>query len=121
MSREIQTNILRDELGLAGVTISDARDMGAITDNFDRDVAFEQVFSAGVDIALMPVSISSLSQANQLPVLIQDIVEKIRKGIISETDINTAVERILRLKKTNHLHGDYRVDDTPVYFLRPEL
>ncbi|SCC65327.1 glycoside hydrolase family 3 N-terminal domain-containing protein [Kosakonia oryziphila] len=120
MSREIQTHILRAELGFTGVTISDALDMGAITDNFDRDDAIERVFTAGVDIALMPVSISSPSQANQLPVLVQGIVEKIRQGIISETDINTSVERILRLKKNYSLYGDVGKDRS-LYLIRPVL
>lgn len=106
MSRQIQTHILRDELAFTGVTISDALDMGAITDNFDQDSAIEWVFAAGVDIALMPVSISSPSQVNQLPQVIQGVAEKIRQGVISETDINTSVERILRLKKHYFLYGN---------------
>lgn len=120
MSREIQTHILRDELGFTGVTISDALDMGAITDNFDGDVAIEKVFAAGVDIALMPVSISSPSQANKLPVLIQGIVEKIRQGIISEADVNASLERILRLKKNYSLYGDVGKERS-LYLIRPVL
>ncbi|ATO32752.1 Beta-hexosaminidase [Dickeya dianthicola] len=103
MSREIQTNILRGELGYAGVTISDALDMGAIADHFSQEGAVENVFAAGVDIALMPVSISSPSQASLLPDLIRYIVDMVKKDRISEADIDASVERILNLKKRYNL------------------
>ena len=103
MSREIQTEILRGDLGYTGVTISDALDMGAIADHFSQEGAVENVFAAGVDIALMPVSISSPSHASLLPDLIHDIVEMVKKGRISEADIDASVERILNLKKRYNL------------------
>ncbi|MEH2922128.1 glycoside hydrolase family 3 N-terminal domain-containing protein [Samsonia erythrinae] len=106
MSREIQTQILRHELGYDGVTISDALDMGAIADYFSQDDAIERVFTAGVDIALMPVSLSSPSQAALLPELIRSVTDKVKKGVIRESDINESVERILRLKQQYHLLGD---------------
>ncbi|WP_240530637.1 glycoside hydrolase family 3 N-terminal domain-containing protein, partial [Enterobacter hormaechei] len=40
---EIQTQILRNELGYAGVTISDALDMGAIAEHFTQQGAAENV------------------------------------------------------------------------------
>lgn len=98
MSRAIQTSILRDDLGYAGVTISDALDMEAIAYHFTQQVAVEKVFAAGVDIALMPVSISSPSQVSLLPELIQYIVEMVKQGCISEAEIDASVERILNLK-----------------------
>lgn len=124
MSHEIQTHILRDTLGYAGVTISDALDMGAITQHFDNEEAIAQVFTAGVDIALMPVSISSPSQLNLLPALIKTIVEKVRRGIICEKNINTSVERILSLKQRYSLCGT--IDDVKSRYLirsvlNPEL
>ncbi|PPU23670.1 glycosyl hydrolase family 3 [Xanthomonas arboricola pv. guizotiae] len=103
MSRQIQTHILRDEIGYAGVTISDALDMGAITDNFNQEDSVAKVFSAGVDIALMPISISSPSQADLLPRLVSLIVEEVREGRISEDDIDASVERILELKARHNL------------------
>lgn len=103
MSREIQSQILRVDLGYTGVTISDALDMGAIADHFSQGEAVENVFAAGVDIALMPVSISSPSQASLLPDLIRYIVEMVKKGRISEADIDASVERILNLKKRYNL------------------
>lgn len=105
MSREIQSCILRDELGYSGVTISDALDMGAIADHFEQGDAAAKVFAAGVDIALMPVSISAPSQARRLPELIQYIVEEVKKGSINEADINASVERILKLKERYNLLG----------------
>lgn len=103
MSREIQTQILRGDLGYTGVTISDALDMGAIADHFSQEGAVENAFAAGVDIALMPVSISSPSHASLLQDLIRYIVEMVKKGRISEADIDASVERILNLKKRYNL------------------
>lgn len=108
MSREIQKHILRDQLGYAGVTISDALDMGAIADHFSQDNALERVFAAGVDIALMPVSISSPSQVSRLPELIKSIADKVRQGTLSEADIDASVERILSLKERHNLPGEVR-------------
>jgi beta-N-acetylhexosaminidase len=57
------------------LTISDALDMGAIAYHLSQEGAVENVFAAGVDIALMPVSISSPSHASLLPDLIRYIVK----------------------------------------------
>lgn len=103
MSREIQTHILRGELGYTGVTISDALDMGAIAGHFSQEQAIENVFAAGVDIALMPVSLSSPSQAGRLPELIGYVVERVNKGYLSEADIDASVARILELKSRYNL------------------
>ncbi|CAG77058.1 putative beta-hexosaminidase [Pectobacterium atrosepticum SCRI1043] len=103
MSHAIQTDILRGELSYAGVTISDALDMGAIADHFSQEEAVRQVFTAGVDIALMPISISSPDQIKLLPDLIQHIVDMVKKGNIGEAEIDASVERILTLKARYHL------------------
>lgn len=105
MSWEIQTRILRNKLGYSGVTISDALNMQAITGHFSYKQAVENVFAAGVDIALMPVSISSPDQAMLLPDLIQHIVEQVKKGRIREADIDASVGRILSLKEQHNLLG----------------
>ncbi|QJD70191.1 glycoside hydrolase family 3 protein [Xanthomonas campestris pv. badrii] len=106
MSRQIQTHILREELGYAGVSISDALDMGAITDNFTQEDSVEKVFAAGVDIALMPVSISTPSQADLLPRLVSVVAQSVREGRIRQDDIDASVERILALKARHGLLGN---------------
>ncbi|MBB3834229.1 beta-N-acetylhexosaminidase [Xanthomonas arboricola] len=103
MSRAIQTTLLRDQLGYAGVTISDALDMGAITENFSQEDSIEKVFAAGVDIALMPISISSPSQVDLLPRLVNRVAEAVRTGRIKEDELDASVERILELKARHHL------------------
>ena len=105
MSHEIQTQILRNELGYAGVTISDALDMGAIAEHFSQQAAAENVFAAGVDIALMPVSIASPAQASLLLALIRYLADRVKTGHLSEADIDASVERILRLKLRHSLMG----------------
>ncbi len=103
LSRKIQTGILRDQLGYRGVTISDALDMGAIADHFSQKNALIGVFKAGVDIALMPVSIHSPDQADRLPALIDAISEQVRQGTIDENEIDASVARILLLKQKHGL------------------
>ncbi|AHF73830.1 Beta-hexosaminidase [Candidatus Sodalis pierantonius str. SOPE] len=103
MSRCIQTDILRNQLGFTGVTLSDALDMGAITDHFNPDDALERVFTAGVDIALMPVSVASPAEAQRLSQLIALMAQKVKQGVIKEGDIDASVARILTLKRRYHL------------------
>ncbi len=108
MSRQIQTDILRRQLGFTGVTLSDALDMGAITDHFSQDEALQRVFTAGVDIALMPISIASPAQAPHLAQMIALIAQKVKQGLIDEADIDASVARILALKQRYHLLGTAR-------------
>ena len=106
MSREIQSHILRDQLEFEGVTISDALDMGAIAEHFTQEQALLSVFSAGVDIALMPIAIQSPAGAPLLTALIASIATQVRNGSLAEAEIDASVERILRLKQRYHLQGE---------------
>lgn len=105
MSREIQSCILRDRFGFEGVTISDALNMGAIVEYFDQEPAIEYVFRAGLDIALMPVSIYQESDKELLPKLIKFVADKVRIGVLDEAEITASVERIMRLKLAHSLVG----------------
>lgn len=106
MSREIQSNLLREQLHYQGVTITDALDMGAIADNFTQEAALDAVFRAGVDIALMPISIADSQQGAALSTLLAGIVEKVNQGHYSEAEINASVARILTLKQRYQLLGN---------------
>ncbi len=106
MSREIQSNLLREQLHYQGVTITDALDMGAIADHFTQQDALDAVFKAGVDIALMPVSITTQEQGAALSALIARVVEKVKQGEYSEAEINESVARILTLKQRYQLLGN---------------
>ncbi|MCW2485135.1 glycoside hydrolase family 3 protein [Candidatus Symbiopectobacterium sp. NZEC127] len=106
MSREIQSNLLRQQLHYQGVTITDALDMGAIADHFTQQDALDAVFKAGVDIALMPVSIATPEQGAALSALIARIVENVKQGHYSEAEINESVARILTLKQRYQLLGN---------------
>lgn len=80
--------------------------MGAIADHFTQQDALDAVFKAGVDIVLMPVSISTPEQGAALSTLIAHIVEKVKQGDYSEAEINDSVARILTLKQHYHLLGN---------------
>lgn len=112
MSREIQSNLLREQLNYQGVTITDALDMGAIADHFTQESAMDSVFRAGVDIALMPISVETPEQGATLSTLIAGIVEKVKQGYYSEAEINESVARILTLKQRYQLLG--YASNTPV-------
>ncbi|MFH1678862.1 MAG: glycoside hydrolase family 3 N-terminal domain-containing protein [Candidatus Omnitrophota bacterium] len=125
LSYEIQTGLLREELGFKGIIIVDELlVMQAI-----REYAFVQemkepwigeivcgVFQAGADIALFYVS--SPSQAKEI---ISCIIEAVRKAIeegrIKEQDIDASVMRILKEKERifgvplTHLFKDMPLED----------
>jgi len=90
LSKKVITNLLKEELGFNGIVITDALNMGALTNNYTKKEIYIKAINAGVDILLMP---SPSKEAVQI------IKEAVISGEISEEQINTSVEKILRLKK----------------------
>lgn len=91
ISRLFMEDLLRREMGFDGVVISDGLEMGALAANFPLDVTVERAIGAGVDLILL------YTRYNLLEVI--DLVEAmVVDGRLSEDEITTGVERILRLK-----------------------
>lgn len=89
MSSLIVTDVLRTELGYNGIVITDAMNMGAITDSYTDAEAAVQTIQAGVDIILMP---------NDFKAAYQGVLDAVNDGTISEDRINESLHRIYRVK-----------------------
>jgi beta-N-acetylhexosaminidase len=90
LSYAIITTLLRKKLGFKGVIITDALDMGAITQNYSDGEAELQALLAGNDILLCSPNV---------PAAFAKIKEAVEKGIISEAKLDEHVARIVHLKK----------------------
>lgn len=84
----IQT-VLREQMGYDGIVITDAMNMGAISDNYGSADAAVRAVNAGADIVLMPKDFVSAYQG---------VLNAVENGTISTDRIDEAVRRILRVK-----------------------
>lgn len=89
LSKAIVTDLLRNEMGFQGLVVTDAMNMGAITDHYGSGDAAVLAIQAGVDLILMP---DNLDQA------FQGIQEAVENGALSEERIDESVLRILETK-----------------------
>lgn len=94
------TRILREDLEYNGILITDAMDMGGITNHYGFIEAAILAFKAGNDIIL---GTSSIKFADTLAVLVE-------KGEIPEERLKTSVRRILELKAKLGLNNDRMVN-----------
>lgn len=90
MSSIILQNKLRGELGYQNIIVTDAMDMGAITQQYSNAEAAVGSILAGVDIVLAPKNFIEAFDA---------VIAAVGNGTISEERINQSVRRILKLKK----------------------
>lgn len=102
LSKEVVTDLLRDQLMFKGVVITDDLTMGAILKNFEIGDAAVKAIQAGNDIVLVCHGFE-----NQVKVL-QAVLDAVRNGDISEKQVNDSVYRIVALKEKYHL------DDKPL-------
>lgn len=98
LSHTMITDILRNEIGFQGVVITDSLLMDAIAENFSRRDAAKLAINAGVNMLLMPVDLNGQDAVSQMDAYINDIVDMVNDGEISEDSINDSVEKILTLK-----------------------
>lgn len=89
-SYEMVTEILRGELGFAGVVMTDALQMQAMTDHYSSGEIAVNAVKAGVDMLLCPADLNAAVNA---------LVQAVEKGEITEERINESVLRILTLKE----------------------
>ncbi len=88
-SRELVTNILREQMGFQGVVITDALDMSAISAYYAADEASIMAVLAGCDMLLMPEDYEKAYTG---------VLEAVRNGNIDEERINDSLRRIYRIK-----------------------
>ncbi len=96
LSKTILTDILRSELGFEGLIVTDALNMAAIAEHFDKKDVVRYALNADVDILLMPVSL--LNNDGNVIDYVTMIAELVRAGEIDEAKIDASVSRILKLK-----------------------
>lgn len=105
LSRNIMSNLLRDELGFTGLVVTDALEMRAITRNYLPDEAAVMAIEAGADMILLSPDID---------LAMQSLLEAVRSGRIPREHIDRSVRRILLMKYWVGLHEN-RFVDVPGY------
>lgn len=89
MSKLIIEQILRQEMKFDGIAITDAMDMGAITEVYEPGEAAVKAVKAGMDVILMPTDLDKAYNA---------VLEAVKSGEITEKSINESVSRVIRTK-----------------------
>lgn len=91
-SKQLLTDLLRDEMGFEGVVVTDWDDIGKLVTYhktaINYDEATRQAVEAGIDMSMTPTSL----QFNE------SLLRLVNSGEISEERINKSVRRILKLK-----------------------
>lgn len=92
MSREIVTDILKDEIGFKGIIITDSLAMGAV--QLPSDEAAVAALTAGCDVLLMPEDFAAAYNA---------VISAIQNGELTEEELDSKVLHILEFKYSHGL------------------
>jgi len=91
-SKQLLSDLLRDEMGFEGVVVTDWADIGKLVDYHktarDYDEATYQAVTAGIDMSMTPESLK----------FNESLLTLVEEGRISEERIDESVGRILKLK-----------------------
>lgn len=97
MSPGIINELLREELGFTGVIVSDDMTMGAIIENYTIEEGVLSFLKAGGDLAL-------ICHGRDNPInVIEEIIDAVKRGELSEEEIDKKVYRVLNLKEKYNL------------------
>ncbi len=89
LSSMLITDVLREQMGFDGMVITDALNMGAITDQYSPDQAAVAALNAGADMLLMPADFQTAYQG---------VLQAVADGTVTEERIDESVARILTVK-----------------------
>jgi len=89
VSRRVLTGLLREELGFAGLVVTDAMDMLGLAKQFSAGEAAVRSIEAGADVLLMPPDPEGAIQA---------VLAAVERGRISRKRIDQSAQRVLEAK-----------------------
>ena len=75
--------------GMTGIVVTDAMNMGAVTEHYSSAESAVMAVQAGADVILMPSDLQSAYQG---------ILDAVQEGKITEDRLDESVRRILELK-----------------------
>lgn len=84
LSRRVVTGLLRDDLGFNGLAVTDALNMGAVSDRFSSGQAAVRALEAGEDVLLMPANPRAARDS---------IVRAVQSGRLDRTRLEEAAAR----------------------------
>lgn len=89
LSKTMITDVLREQMGYDGIVVTDAMNMGAVTEQYTSAQAAVKALQAGADIILMPENFQEAYQG---------VLDAVKSGELTEQQIDTAVTRIVKVK-----------------------
>ncbi|MCK9203779.1 MAG: serine hydrolase [Bacteroidales bacterium] len=101
LSKNVITQLLKEEMGFKGIIITDALDMQGVTKYFKPGEIEVKALMAGNDLLLLPQNTESA---------IQGIKQAIDSGMIAQSVIDEKCRRILQLKYNLKLNQPCRID-----------
>lgn len=101
LSKQIITDILRNQLQYTGLIITDALDMGAIALNYKSSEAAKMAVNAGIDLLLMP---------QDLEMAYNSIYEAVKSDEIPISTIDNSLKRILKVKYKRDLFSKKEIN-----------
>lgn len=90
LSRDILTNLLRDELRFKGLVVTDALDMAGVTSLFSQGELAVRTLEAGADVLLMP---------EDPDVCIRAVLAAVKSGRITRARIDASAAKVLAAKQ----------------------
>ncbi|NIM90751.1 MAG: glycoside hydrolase family 3 protein [Candidatus Aminicenantes bacterium] len=101
LSPQIITELLRNEFGFKGLIVTDAMDMGGVTNLYSPEESAKKAVQAGVDMVLIPPEVEQVIEA---------LIQAVSSGVIQEARIDASVKRILEVKAMLGLHKNKLVE-----------
>ena len=88
LSKTMITDILRGQMGYDGIVVTDAMNMGAVTEQYTSAQAAVKALQAGADLVLMPEDFQEAYQG---------VLDAVKDGTLTEQRINESVTRIVKV------------------------
>jgi beta-N-acetylhexosaminidase len=91
LSGKILTDLLRQSLNFSGIVVTDALEMGGVSNRYWSGLAAVKAIQAGADVLILPLNVATA---------IDEIERAVKRGEITESRIDRSVEKILRAKSS---------------------